>query len=238
MTIKDRQYTEQFVAQDNSLTSPKAKGERLRRIRHMANLSRESFCLNSEITLATLISWEVGRFGGLSNKGATRVIARVAKEGVSCTPEWLLYEIGVGPEVRADYKKLNNQTREIDLEQHSLPDKENIIEELILFRKLNKQMIDFIIEDDAMLPHYRVGDYVAGTKRFGTKIASLLSWDCIVQISDGQIIMRNLQEGPRPNSFNLIPTNLHTKVKNAILYDVEIVAAAPILWHRRQEPYL
>lgn len=87
-----------------------------------------------------------------------------------------------------------------------------------------------------MLPHYHIGDYVAGTKRFGTKIASLVSWNCIVQISNGEILMRNLQAGPRPNSFNLISTNFQTKIKNAIIYDVELVAVAPILWHRRQEP--
>ena len=96
-----------LLAAEGVLASPKAKGERLKRIRHLGNLSREEFCEGSEINLATLISWEVGRFGGLSSKGAKRVIARAAKEGVFCTIEWLLYEIGVGPEVRVDYKKAN-----------------------------------------------------------------------------------------------------------------------------------
>lgn len=229
MMVKDRQHIEQ--SQDDSLTSPKAKGERLRRIRLLANLSREDFCTDGEITLASLISWEVGRFGGLTAKGATRVIARVAKEGVFCTSEWLLYEIGVGPEVKVDYKK--NQDQEEVVELSSVTEDSTIIEELLLFRKLNKQSIDFIIEDDTMLPHYRKGDYVAGTKRFGTKITSLIGWDCVVQTNDGRILMRNLHQGPRSNSFNLISTNLQAKVKDSIIYDVELVAAAPVIWHRR-----
>lgn len=235
MNVKDRKQIAVPPTQDD-LASPKAKGERLRRIRHLANLSREEFCSEGEINLTTLISWEVGRFGGLSAKGAARVIARVAKEGVFTTSEWLLYEIGMGPEVKADYKKLKLPQENSDSEI-IIPEKTAIIEELILFRKLNKNAIDCLIEDDAMLPHYRQGDYVAGTKRFGERIKLLVSKDCIVQMNDGRIIMRNLQLGPRENSFNLISTNLHAKTKNAIIYDVNVVVAAPVLWHRRNEMY-
>ncbi len=237
MVIKDRQYTEQSQTEGDALASPKAKGERLRRIRHLANLSREEFCSDGDINLTSLISWEVGRYGGLSTKGAARVIARVAKEGVFCTPEWLLYEIGTGPAVRADYKKLNSSIDQHDLETTISSDKENIIQELILFKKLNKHAIDLMIEDDSMLPHYQKGDYVAGTKRFGEKIKLFVGKDCIVQTGDGRIFMRNLQPGPRENSFNLIATNLQTKVKDAILYDVNILVAAPIIWHRRSEQF-
>lgn len=229
MAIQDIQ------AQEDTLSSPKAKGERLKRIRRLANLSREEFCLDSEINVATLISWEVGRFGGLSAKGASRVIARVAKEGVFCTPEWLLYEIGSGPEVKADFKKHNNQLEDMDTHVAFSSEDDSIIHEVILFRKLNKHAIDYIVEDDAMLPRYGIGDYVAGTKRFGDKIKSLLTLDCIVQMSDGRILLRNLQAGPRQNSFNLIPVNLQSKVRDAILYDVTLVIAAPILWHRRKD---
>jgi hypothetical protein len=39
MTVMARQFIEQSQSKDNSRTSP--KGERLRRIQHLANLSRE-----------------------------------------------------------------------------------------------------------------------------------------------------------------------------------------------------
>lgn len=237
MIAQHRQNNNQSTNQDD-LASPKAKGERLKRIRRLANLSREEFCEEGEVNITTLISWEVGRFGGLSEKGANRVIARVAKEGVFCTLEWLLYEVGTGPEVRADFKKLQIIPDEIDIKNSSLSEQNSIIEELMLFRKLNKHAIDFVIVDDAMLPHYRMGDCVAGVKRFGEKIKSLVGWDCIAQLSDGRIVMRNLQPGPKEGSYNLVPTNLQTKVKDAILYDISVLVVAPILWHRRQEPVL
>lgn len=92
----------QEIDQEQDLSSAQAKGERVKRLRNMANLSRDEFCADGETNIATLISWEVGRYGGLSAKGANRVIARVAKAGVVCPVEWLLNGTGVGPEIRTE----------------------------------------------------------------------------------------------------------------------------------------
>lgn len=236
MKQQDKMRTSNAFIQNNSSSSAIAKAERLKRVRNLANLSREEFCVNGEINLTTLISWEVARFGGLSKKGAASVIARVAKEGVFVTPEWLLYEIGVGPEVQADYKKLPKAKEKLKLATQLPSEKARIIEELMVFKSLNKYATDFMITDDAMLPHYQEGDYVAGTKRFGEKIHLLVGYDCIVQVNDGRILMRHLQQGPRYDSFNLVSTNLQSKVQNAVIYDVKLASAAPIVWHRRKEP--
>jgi len=225
-----------LITEDNLLSTPSAKAERLKRVRNLANLSREAFCAYGDINLTTLVSWEVGRFGGLSKKGAASVIARVAKEGVFVTPEWLLYEIGVGPEVQVDYNKLPKSKEKAKITTKLPSEKARIIEELMAFRALNKHAINFMVDDDAMLPHYQEGDYVAGTKRFKEKIKSLVGYNCIVQVNDGRIVMRNLQHGPRDGSFNLVPTNLQAKAKNAVIFDVELASAAPIVWHRRKEP--
>jgi len=233
MKPQDRQHNEQV--QDDSSISPKAKGERLRRVRYLANLSREEFCSDGGVNLTTLVSWEVGRFGGLSTKGASRVIARVAKEGVFCTLDWLLYEVGAGPEVNVDYKKSQIKSKSNNSKNYAA-ENSVIIKELMLFKKINENPIDFVIDDDAMLPYYQINDYVAGTNRFDKKISSLIGLNCIVQINSGRIVMRNLQRGPRANSYSLIATNLQTKIKDSIIYDVELVSAAPILWHRKKEP--
>lgn len=236
MSKQDKVQSKHSLIQDNSLSSATAKAERLKRVRNLANLSREEFCADGEVNITTLISWEIGRFGGLSRKGAATVIARVAKEGVFVTPEWLMHEVGVGPEVQADYKKLSKSKEKIKTDTKLPSEKNRIIEELIIFRTLNKHAVDFVIKDDAMLPHYQPGDYVAGTNRFKDKIKLLIGYDCIVQTADGKIYMRNLQHGPRDNSFNLVSTNLHANAINTIIYDVEVASAAPIIWHRRKEP--
>lgn len=223
------------LVKDGSLASAQAKGERVKRIRHLANLSREALCAESEVNLATLISWEVGRFGGLSQKGALRVIARVAKEGVFCTPEWLLYEVGAGPQVMADFKKLS-QVDTVSFPVSDLDESAVIVEELMLFRQLNKHAIDYIVDDEAMLPFYNIGDYVGGTKRTGEKIKDLVNLDCIVQTKDGRLVMRRLQAGPKEHTYNLVGINLQAKAATAIIYDVELHAAAPVIWHRRKQP--
>ena len=238
MRTQDKQLAEDQQAQDNSLSSAAAKAERLKRVRNLANLSREDFCSDGTVNLTTLISWEVGRFGGLSRKGAASVTARVAKEGVFVTPEWLLYGTGNSPDVHVNFNNLSVPEAGINYEMDTSSEDARINVELMVFRKLNKNVIDFIVDDDAMLPHYRQGDYVAGTKRFNESIESLVGYDCIVQTADGRILMRNLQAGPRNISFNLVSTNLQSKVKNAISYDVELASAAPIVWHRRKEPVL
>lgn len=232
MFDNDKQETKRNKGHEDMKSAAEAKAERLRRIRHLANLSREELCADGTIGIATLISWEVGRFGGLSKKGASRVIERVAKEGVFCSLEWLLYGIGVGPELRANFEKVVLS----DQDENSLNEKEKIIEELMTFRKLNKNPIDIIINDDSMLPHYQSGDFVAGTRRSSENIKSLLGLDCIIQTKDGLMVVRNLQQGPRLESFNLVATNLHAKAKDLIFYDKELVTAAPIIWHRRFEP--
>ena len=55
------------------LCSPKSRGERLRRVRNLANLSRKNFPLHG-INLNTLKGWEIGRHGGLTEKGAKKNI--------------------------------------------------------------------------------------------------------------------------------------------------------------------
>lgn len=235
MRSQDKKLAEDQQTQDNSLSSPTAKAERLKRVRNLANLSREDFCSDGAVNLPTLISWEVGRFGGLSRKGAVNVTARVAKEGVFVTPEWLLFGTGNSPEVQVTFNQQPASDVGANTDGETMSEPARINAELALFRKLNKNAIDFIIDDDAMLPHYRPGDVVAGSKRFGDDIKSLVGHDCIVQLADGSIFMRNVQFGPRVKSYNLVSTNLQANAMHLIIYDVEVEGAAPILWHRKCE---
>jgi hypothetical protein len=237
MKNQDKKRTKMTQSQDDSsLSTPEAKAERLKRVRNLANLSRESICDDGTINLPTLISWEIGRFGGLTKKGADNVIARVAKEGVFVTAEWLLHEVGAGPEVQADYKKLIEKKGSAGIERKPLSENNRILEELILFKKLNDNAVDFIIKDTAMTPHYQPGDHVAGTKRVKDKIKSLVGYDCIVETDDGKTLVRNLQYGPTDKTFNLVSINLQSRLKNNIIYNVKLISAAPIVWHRRSEP--
>jgi hypothetical protein len=59
-----------------------------------------------------------------------------------------------------------------------------------------------------------------------------------VQTAAGSIYFRNLLQGPRENSFNLVPANPQTTANNAVIFDVELDSVAAVIWHRRRCPAL
>ncbi len=60
------------------------RGNRVKRCRNIANLTREAVCDTGALNILTLKGWELGKHGGLSEAGAQKVLARVEKEGVRC----------------------------------------------------------------------------------------------------------------------------------------------------------
>ncbi len=212
------------------------KGERVKLVRNMANLSREKLSENSKINIHTLNGWENNRFGGLSRIGAKRLMERVAQEGVQCTAEWLLFGIGSGPIAVTDYKKAQLDAEKDEVKISKTPqENKQIAEELLLFREHCKEAADLIVEDDSMLPHYQLGDYVAGRKRYKKQIARVVGLDCIVQVKEGTILLRTLRQGTIEGKYHLVSTNSATQSKDAVLFDVELISAAPIIWHRKKD---
>lgn len=229
-------HKEKLPSNSQEAGTPKKRGERLKRIRNLANLTRTQMCSEGDISVHTLSGWEIGRFGGLTYAGAVRVIKRVAQEGVHCSIEWLLNEIGVGPTVASDYKAAL-AAQETDHDESNNTDEEKlIVNELLLFKQQNKNSIDFIVEDDAMTPHYSIGDYVAGKRRYKNKIETIIGLVCIVQTAEGKTLLRTVMKGEKDNTYHLICSNSLTKIKEPIIYNTTLVSAAPITWHRKKEP--
>jgi len=227
-------YKKKVIVTDDK-TTPEARARRLRRIRNMANLSRKQMCSDPSLNICTYKGWEVARYGGLPIDGAERVAKRVAEEGVVCSVEWLLYEIGQGPYIIPDFNKAKLDKTKTTPKNISLPsEEERIVQEILVFRQYFPEVIDYQIADDGIIPFYAPGDFVAGSKCFGEKINTLLNQYCIVQTTDGKILVRFLKAGSAPNKFMLLCTNSQTTVNNPTLYDVELASAAPILRHYRK----
>ncbi len=79
------------------LSSPKARGKRLKFVRKLAGLSRKQLEKKYGISANTVQSWEVAKKGGLTERGAHRILAVIQKEGINCSIEWLLYGTGAPP---------------------------------------------------------------------------------------------------------------------------------------------
>ena len=222
---------ENKILSAKSLVTPEAKGTRLKMVRNMANLSREIMCKNNRLNVNTYKGWELARYGGLPIEGAIFIANKVALEGVVCSPEWLLYEIGIGPYVIPDFKK-TQKVPPLERADFSLDeDQRHTCKEIILFRTQYDDTIDFKITDDGLAPHYLPKDYVAGVKHYRDQINELLDTICIVQLKSGLTYSRLLQAGSKPNTYNLVCTNPSTTVEKTTQRDVELYCAAPIMRH-------
>src|SRR3989339_565468 len=225
---KARRYVKKVTILD-SKSSPKARAERLKRLRNLANLSRKELCQLSGININTLIGWEVGRYGGLPADGAEKVIRYMSQKGVQCTLEWLLHELGSGPKAVTDYLIANDedhlsQSKSLDVVSHT---EKSILHELVYFRKQFPRAISLLVEDDGMMPYYHMGDYVAGIKYQPPQWQSLVGLNCIIQRENRELILRNFRAGSGKGLFNLICLNPQTTVSQPILYNEKILNAAP-----------
>lgn len=214
-------------------STPEARAARVKRLRNLANLSRKEMCDGEDLNANTLKGWEIARYGGLPLDGAHKIVKRVAREGVLCTVEWLLYEDGPAPSVNVSQA----------IEQHTSdtprqPEEMNIEEELALFHKHYPSAIHYVVQDDSMRPFYERGDVVSGTQKTGQHIEDILGANCIVQLASGQLLCRRLHKGKLKNTYNLICMNLESSVESPMIIDTEIISAARIVWHRKSDDTL
>ncbi|MFT3741113.1 MAG: hypothetical protein QM752_00245 [Gammaproteobacteria bacterium] len=212
--------------------TPEVRAARLRRLRNMANLSRKDLCDKAGININTYIGYEVARYGGLTRWGAEKVVACAVKEGVHCTYNWLMFNIGEPPSVRIGYEL--TVTFDQSSGQLITPDQENtfIVQEILLFKRQHSGAIDYIVPDDAMSPDYQLSDVVAGIQK-SKEFSSCLGQDCIVQTNEDEILLRKLYPGKRKGHYSLIATNPKTHVVS-IHYDIILKYVAPIIWHRKK----
>src|SRR5262249_31447785 len=214
------------------------------------------------ISANTLQSWEKAKAGGLTSKGAKRILSALQQEGVNCSTEWLLYGIGhpayfqtaqfqvtrqmgvelgaragvgtqAGQADRVCDTRANYTISTVLKKEDKHHNITNVIQELRVFRALNPHAIDYIVQDDGMAPEYLPGDYVAGKKRMGEEIAQLAGKDCIVQTSANDYLLRRISKFVRPGVYNLTCTNLETSVAKYTQPAQELTTAAPVMWHRR-----
>jgi len=216
---------------ENPEATPEARGIRLRRIRNMANLTRQQLCEHSEININSLKGWEIGRYGGLTRSGAEKIINLAINEGVQCTLDWLMYGIGIGPSVNAitikTYSCIESELQSIKSED------EKIANELALFKKHYRNAIDFLVIDDGMSPTFQQGEYVAGINLTENKINDAIGFNCIVKIGNGNILLRQLRKGSKLGTYTLVCLNIN-HMPEPIVYNVNIKSAAPVIFHRKK----
>lgn len=221
------------MATDNTLSS---SGERLRRARILAGIAtRREFEEHYNISANTLQGWEQDK-NPLSEKGARRVVSAFKDCGLICTVEWLITGVGMPPRpYEMLHAGIRHELRNNDaLVNFNLKEEEAIYKEIQLFRQHNPNAIVLTVADDAMEPYYSLGDYIGGIQIYNTEINHYLHQACIIELENNLIIPRILQTGKRPGTYTASCTNPKTKTSPLNLYNIKVLNAAPVLWHRKK----
>ena len=212
---------------DNTAASKSARSKRLMCMRGMIGLSRREFCEKYDLSPGTLQNWETARFGGLTEKGAKRMMMHFKEEGVYCSFKWLMY--GEGEEARL-MDALAETERQAIVRRSSLQADVNAMNALHL------DAVTMGIIDDSMMPVLTKGSYVMGTRHYADAIKQCVNQVCVVEMSDGVRYVRLLRASHVEGRYNLHVYNPLTKVYPSTFIEVKISMAAPIFWIRKPEP--
>jgi hypothetical protein len=205
-----------------------ARGERAKLLRTTLRLSRADCTRKFNIPIGSLQTWEEAWQGGLTPKGAKRLIEAYAQEGLICSLEWL-YD-GIGPSPTFSHKEVVVVPDEGEKPKTKRPN-EDIQQELILFHKHNENAVDTIISDDALAPHFQKGDLVAGVRFFDKDLKKAIGSLCIVETVSGDKLIGYLEIESISHNYSLF--NCKNAEKKPIEKHLKLFWAAPIIWTRR-----
>ncbi|MCK4608377.1 MAG: hypothetical protein KAT71_02765, partial [Gammaproteobacteria bacterium] len=114
-------------------------------------------------------------------------------------------------------------------------EEKQIAAELNFFQAHNPDSMGFVVEDDSMLPNYAIGDVVAGIIISLKDIKKISGLNCLVQLNDGSVVLRNLQVVATDNQLALLCLNPDTK-QQKVIYGIDPASVAPVVWHRQKRP--
>jgi transcriptional regulator with XRE-family HTH domain len=211
----------------------KERGKRTRIIRSMLGLSVKAFAKNIGYSDRTVKSWEHANAGGLTERGADKIIRAATQLGLICELTWLMHGIGAQP-VSTD--PVFNKPITINEQPSKIIAIKKVIDaggknEIACFHTNNANAITLQITDDSMQPYYIIGSIVGGKRTTGAEIDKILYEDCIVETRNKQTLCRRLTPGTMPNCYNLTCLNPNTKQTN--IYDIELLSAARVIWYRK-----
>lgn len=205
-----------------------ARGERLTRLRGMTNLSRADIAKKYGISVDSQNNWEIGRQGGLTEKGAKKILEAFKNEGIECSMGWLFNGIGAPPAILT-----TQNTNALALASSQDAYAAGLPQEVRSFYEQHPNGFYFQVTDDSMEPYFFEGDYVAGERLYQDMIEQAIDKHCIVETQPGQILLRRLRQGSQKGKYSLQSINFFTSNPTPYLFNVELTSAAPVTLHWR-----
>ena len=214
--------------------SEEARAKRLRVLLDMVPLTVEAFCKKYGFSSTTVKYWMRAKGGGLTGKGAQRIVEATLREGVLCQAFWLMS----GKDSFPQYIDVRQQ-KQVKKSLKLLPRDyylKKMNEEIDLFCRSYENTIILQIYDDGMNAPFNINDYVGGILVYGNNIQTLVGDDCIVETADHQHLCRRITQGTEIDHYNLVCTNQRTTVTTPNQYNVKLNGAAMISRFWKKEP--
>jgi hypothetical protein len=212
------------------------RGKRLRICRGYSGLNIKDFCKKYAFNSITFGRWEKGNKVSLNEKNVGKVCHALLKEGVICTPEWLLGGTGAAPTTKTG----QHLFQEKDLGKISRTFSALLVfSEMEVFQDHNENTITSVVDSLAMTPFYDLGDYVGGIKldRGAYELAN--NKKCLIKLSGtNKIILRNVQFSG--NTIILTATNPTSPGSEPIVLDEQSAPdlIAPVIFHRKDSEWV
>ncbi len=219
------------------------RGNRARIVRALTGLKMADFAKKAGVSRGTLIGWENGKGGGLTESGARKITVASEDLNVFCNPLWIMHGVGKHPHLQDKsyqpdisqggfYRDQAESVQDIKGGQYfEIPDSVN--KEIESFKKLYPEAVFMQLADEAMQPLFAHGDMVGGSFLYGENIKKAVNKECIVKTKNNELLCRYLISRTSSGFCALGCLNFSIKTQPIILTDIEIIAAAPIVWIRR-----
>lgn len=204
-----------------------AMGQRIKRARMLAGLSRKDLEEKHGVSVHTLQSWELGR-NPINKSKAANLIEILHQYDVSCSVDWLLEGSGKGPSVlQNEFKNYPFLDEVVD---NLFVSEQAIQKEIDFFKTNNPNAVVIMVSDDAMEPEYKPGDFIGGIKFIDRdKKSECVGYDCIAETTEGIFFRRLIKS---EDKYLLACNNNRTSVSDPVISADSILSIAPVIWHR------
>lgn len=196
--------------------------DRIRFARSLTKLSREAFQEKHGINKNTLKALELGK-NSLTEKSAMHIATAIKNEGFSCSPEWLIFGIGAGPD---SFNIADSLTNEIS-------EQSKIICEVDFFKKNNNNSVTMMVTDASMIPTFNVGDYIGGILEKNItsheKLKKFIGSVCMVFMVNNICLVRKITISS-DGLVLLCPINSEYDTDVTTVNNIESMAY--VIWHR------
>lgn len=159
----------------------KERAVRLRALRAMCRYTRSDLARRHGIPAATLQNWETPRQGGITDKGAYRIITVFSKLGMHVSHEWLMQ--GTGPEPYLESQGVLRRMQNLLTRSRGKK-----VDHCALFEQWHKQGFVLEVDEKSALQGCRGGDKLLSVPvRATAKKGDVKNRLCIVAYLDGAL---------------------------------------------------